>query len=166
ETLDELKKKKKEQLEEQKQQNAENAKRDTLIQKATENAEVEIPEVMVETELDQMLREFEQNLQMQGMTMDMYQQFTGQDEEELKEQIKEKKKENDGKRVKTNLTMEAIVQQEEIEVSDEEIDEELEKMASMYQTEVDQLKQMLGGQTDALKQDLKIRKAIEFLVEH
>src|SRR5699024_3716491 len=70
ETLDELKKKKKEQLEEQKQQNAENAKRDTLIQKATENAEVEIPEVMVETELDQMLREFEQNLQMQGMTMD------------------------------------------------------------------------------------------------
>src|SRR5699024_6238725 len=162
ETLDELKKKKKEQLEEQKQQNAENAKRDTLIQKATENAEVEIPEVMVETELDQMLREFEQNLQMQGMTMDMYQQFTGQDEEELKEQMKE----NAGKRVKTNLTMEAIVQQEEIEVSDEEIDEELEKMASMYQTEVDQLKQMLGGQTDALKQDLKIRKAIEFLVEH
>src|SRR5699024_12437621 len=111
-------------------------------------------------ELDQMLRELEQNLQMQGMTMDMYQQFTGQDEEELKGPMKE----NAGKRHKTNLTMEAIVQQEEIEDSDEEIDEELEKMASMYQTEVDQLIQMLDGQTDALKLDRKKRKLIEFLI--
>ena len=117
---------------------------------------------MIETELEQMLREFEQNLQMQGMSMDMYQQFTGQDEQALKEQMKE----NAEKRVKTNLTLEAIANKEEIEVSDEDINEELEQMASMYQTEVDQLKQMLGGQTDALKRDLKIRKAIEFLVEH
>ncbi|MFP3489847.1 trigger factor, partial [Staphylococcus sp. SIMBA_130] len=88
--------------------------------------EVDIPDAMVETELDQMLREFEQQLQMQGMTHEMYAQFSGQDKDALKEQMKE----DAAKRVKTNLTLEAIVKAENIEASDEDVNAELEKMAS------------------------------------
>ncbi|MFD1039549.1 trigger factor [Virgibacillus byunsanensis] len=161
ETLDELKKKKKEELEEQKKQDAENQKRETLIEKASENAEVVVPGAMVDTELDQMVKEFEQRLQSQGMTMEMYSQFSGQDEGALKEQMRE----DATKRVKTNLTLEAIVAKEDLEVTEEDVNAELEKMASMYGAEVEQLKQMLGGNADALKGDLKMRKAIDFLAE-
>ncbi|ALX48227.1 trigger factor [Lentibacillus amyloliquefaciens] len=162
ETLDELKEKKKDELQSQKEQDAENKKQETLIEKASDNAEVEIPEAMVESELDRMLQEFEQRLQMQGMTLDMYYQFSGQDKDALKEQMREDAQ----KRVKTNLTLEAIFYAENLEVSDEDVDKELSNMASMYGTEVEQLKQMLGGNTDALKEELKSRKSIEFLVEH
>ncbi|WP_233881046.1 trigger factor [Virgibacillus halodenitrificans] len=162
ETLDELKKKKKEELEEQKKQEAENQKRETLLEKASENTEVVIPEAMVDTELDQMVKEFEQRLQMQGMTLEMYSQFSGQDVDALKEQMKEDAE----KRVKTNLTLEAIVENEDLEVSEDDLNAELENMASMYGTDIEQLKQMLGGNTDALKGELKMRKAIDFLVEN
>ncbi len=101
ETLEALKAKKKEQLTEQKKQAADTAKREKLIEQASEKVEVEIPEVMVENELDQMLSEFEQRLQMQGMTLEMYSQFSGQDEDALKEQMKE----DAAKRVKTSLTL-------------------------------------------------------------
>src|SRR5690606_27822728 len=150
ETLDALKTKKREQLESEKKQNADNAKREELINKATDNAEVEVPEVMVDSELDRMMREFEQRLQMQGMTLDLYYQFSGQDENALKEQMRE----DAGKRVKTNLTLEAIVKAENLEVSDEDLNKELQTMAEMYGTDADQLVQMLGGNTDALKEDL------------
>ncbi|GGJ84270.1 trigger factor [Lentibacillus kapialis] len=162
ETLDELKEKKKEELQSQREQDAENQKRETLIEKASDNAEVVIPDAMVETELDRMLQEFEQRLQMQGMTLDMYYQFSGQDKDALKEQMREDAE----KRVKTNLTLEAIFNEENLEVTDDDVEKELGNMASMYGTDVDQLKQMLGGNTDALKEDLKGRKSIEFLVEH
>ncbi|WP_369693659.1 hypothetical protein [Lentibacillus sp. CBA3610] len=162
ETLIELKEKKKEELQSQREQDAENQKRDTLIEKASDNAEVTIPDAMVETELDRMLQEFEQRLQMQGMTLDMYYQFSGQDKDALKEQMREDAE----KRVKTNLTLEAIFNAENLEVTDEDVEEELSNMASMYGTDVDQLKQILGGNADALKEDLKARKSIEFLVEH
>ncbi|WP_164668454.1 trigger factor [Virgibacillus doumboii] len=162
ETLEELKTKKKEEMEAQKKQDAENQKRESLVEQASDNANVDIPEAMVNTELDRMMQEFEQRLQMQGMTMEMYFQFSGQDENALKEQMKEDAE----KRVKTNLTLEAIYNEENLEVTDEDVDKELENMASMYGTEVEQLKQMLGGNADAIKEDLKFRKAIEFLDEN
>ncbi|WP_053218993.1 trigger factor [Virgibacillus senegalensis] len=162
ETLEELRNKTRDRLKEQKETDADNKKRESLIEQASDNAEADIPEPMVNTELDRMVKEFEQRLQMQGMTMDMYYQFSGTDESALKEQMKDDAE----KRVKTNLTLEAIANQEEVEVTDEDVDKELESMASMYQTEVDQLKQMLGGNTDAIKEDLKFKKAIDFLVEH
>ncbi|MFG6148353.1 trigger factor [Halobacillus sp. B23F22_1] len=162
ESLDELKKKTRERLEEQKKTDAENQKRDTLVQKASENAEVEIPQAMVDTELDRMVSEFEQRLQMQGMTKDMYFQFTGQDEDALREQMQE----DAGKRVKTNLTLEAIAEAENVEANEEDVNAELENMASMYQTDVAQLTQMLGGNTDMVKEDLKVRKAIDVLAEN
>lgn len=160
ESLDELKKKTRERLEEQKKTDADNHKRDILVNKASDNATVEIPESMVNTELDRMVQEFEQRLQMQGMTKDMYFQFTGQDEDALREQMKE----DAAKRVKTNLTLEAIANAESVEATEEDINAELENMASMYQTDVQQLTAMLGGNTDMIKEDLKVRKAIDVLV--
>lgn len=161
ETLDELKKKQREQLEAQKKQEADNAKRESLIEQVTENAKVDIPEAMVENELDQMFNEFSQRLQMQGMTMEMYTQFSGQDEAALKEQMKDDAE----KRVKTSLTLEAIVKAEGIEATEEDVNEELASMSEMYGVEVEQLKQMLGGNADQVKSDLQFRKAIDFLVE-
>lgn len=162
ESLDELKTKKKEELESQKKQDAENATRESLITQASDNAEVDVPSAMVDTELDRMVKEFEQRLQMQGMTMEMYQQFSGQDESALREQMRD----DAAKRVKTNLVLETIFEGEGLEVTDEDAESELERMASMYGTEVDQLKQMLGGNMDAIKEDLKFQKAVDFLVNH
>jgi trigger factor len=164
ETLEDLKKELRTKLEESKKQDAENATRETVIEKASENAEIEIPEAMVNTELDRMIQEFGQRLQMQGMNLDLYYQFSGTSEEALREQMKE----DANKRVRTNLVLEAIVEAENIEVSEEEIDAELNKMAEMYQMEVEQIKQMLAmqGGNSAVESDLKVRKAIEFLVDN
>src|SRR5690606_24964942 len=161
ETLEELKAKTRTRLEETKKRDAENNLKDTLIEKASENAEIDIPEAMVNTELDRMVREFEQRLQMQGMNLDLYFQFSGQDENALREQMKE----DAGKRVRVNLTLEAIAKAENIEVTEEEVNAELESMSSMYGVSAEELKQMLGG-VDGIKEDLKIRKAIDFLVEN
>ena len=162
ESLDALREKTKNRLQEEKTNAAENNKREQLINLATDNAKVDVPEAMVDTELDRMVREFEQRLQMQGMTLEMYQQFSGQDEAALREQMKE----DAGKRVKTNLTLEAIAKAENVEVTDEDVNAELEKMAEMYQTDKEQLTAMLGGNTDAIKDDLKFQKAIDVLVDN
>ncbi|MFX3624027.1 MAG: trigger factor [Ectobacillus sp.] len=161
ETLDELKAKLRADLEERKKNEAENKLRNDVVEKASENAEVEIPEAMINTELDRMVREFEQRLQYQGMNLDLYFQFTGQDEEKLKEQMKEEAQ----VRVKTNLVLEAIIEAENIEATDEEVNAEVEKMAEMYNMPADAVRQALGN-LEAVKEDLKIRKAVDFLVEN
>src|SRR5699024_4831889 len=135
ETLAELKEKKKEELLSSKELEAENKKRETLLLKASDNAEIDIPEVMVETELGNMLQEFEQRIQMQGMTLENYYQFSGETEESIKTQMKE----DALKRVKSNLTLEAILEAEELEVEDADIDAELDEMAKMYSMEKKQI---------------------------
>ncbi len=161
ETLAELKEKKKEELLSNKELAADNKKRESLLLKASENAEIDIPEVMVETELGNMLQEFEQRIQMQGMTLENYYQFSGETEEGIREQMKE----DALKRVKSNLTLEAILEAEELEVEEADIDAELEEMAKMYSMEKEQILGMLGGNADVLKEDLKIKKAMNFIVE-
>ncbi|MGB8002036.1 MAG: trigger factor [Anaerobacillus sp.] len=164
ESLDELKKTTKENLEKQKAEDADVQKKDTLIEKAAENSEIDLPSAMVDAEVDRMLQEFEQRLQQQGMNLEMYYQFSGQDDKALREQMQE-----DGeKRVRTNLTLEAIAEAEKVDVSEEEVNEELSKMAAMYNMEEEQIRSMLTmqGGTDALKGDLRIRKAIDVLVEN
>ena len=161
ETLAELKEKKKEELLSNKELEAENKKRESLLLKASDNAEIDIPEVMVETELKNMLQEFEQRIQMQGMTLENYYQFSGETEESIKTQMKE----DALKRVKSNLTLEAILEAEELEVEDADIDAELEEMAKMYSMEKEQILGMLGGNADVLKEDLKIKKAMNYIVE-
>ncbi|WLD92275.1 trigger factor [Alkalihalobacillus sp. AL-G] len=164
ETLDELKANIKERLQNEKTTQAENEKRDQLVEKASANAEIDVPKAMIETELDRMMKEFDQRLQMQGMNLEMYYQFSGTSEDQLKEQMNEDAE----KRVRTNLTLEAIAEAENIEADEEEVEEEIKKMAEMYQMEVDKMKQMLAmqGGPDLLKSDLKVRKAIDFLVEN
>ncbi|TES58120.1 trigger factor [Halalkalibacterium halodurans] len=164
ESLDELKKKLREKLEKDRAHEADHEKRDTLIQKASENATIDIPEAMINTELDRMTQEFEQRLQMLGMNLEMYFQFSGQTQEQLREQMKEDAE----KRVRVNLTLEAIANQENLEASDEDVEKELEKMAEMYQRSVDEIKSIFAtqGGTDGIKADLKIQKAVDFLVEH
>ncbi|WP_144486838.1 trigger factor [Bacillus pumilus] len=161
ETLAELTEKTKKRLEEAKENEAEGKLREELVEKASENAEVDIPQAMVDTELDRMMKEFEQRLQMQGMNLELYFQFSGQDENALKEQMKE----DAAKRVKSNLTLEAIAAAENLQVSDEEVEEELSKMAEAYNMPIENIKQAIGS-TEAMKEDLKVRKAIDFLVEN
>jgi trigger factor len=161
ETLDELKAKIKQRLEEAKKNEAETTLRNTLVEKAAENAEIDIPEVMVKNETDRMLKEFEQRLQMQGLNLELYYQFSGQDEAALREQMKEDAE----KRVRVSLTLEAIAKAENIEATEEDVNKELEEMSNMYGIEVENLKKMLGS-LEGIKEDLKLRKAIDFLVEN
>ncbi|OPX04820.1 trigger factor [Geobacillus proteiniphilus] len=161
ETLDELKAKIRARLEEAKKNEAEAAVRNAVVEKAAANAEIDIPEVMVKNETDRMLREFDQRLQMQGLNLQMYYQFSGQDEAALREQMREDAE----KRVRAALTLEAIAKAENIEVTDEEVNKELEKMAEAYKLSVDKIKELLGS-LDGVKEDLKWRKTVDFLVEH
>ncbi|AGN37396.1 trigger factor [Bacillus paralicheniformis] len=161
ETLAELTEKTKKRLEEAKENEADAKLREELVVKAAENAEADIPQAMIDTELDRMMKEFEQRLQMQGMNLELYFQFSGQDENALKEQMKEDAE----KRVKSNLTLEAIAKAENLQVTDEEVEEELSKMAEAYNMPVENIKQAIGS-TEGMKEDLKVRKAIDFLVEN
>ncbi|WP_339162528.1 trigger factor [Siminovitchia sp. FSL W7-1587] len=162
ETLDELKASIKERLTKSKEQEADQKLRDTLVEKATDNTEIDLPEVMVDNELQNMMREFEQRLQMQGMNLDLYYQFSGQDEEALQSQMKEDAE----KRVRMNLTLEAISNAENLEASDEDVEKELQKMADTYNMSVEEVKKAFGENLDHIKADLKIQKAVEFLVEN
>jgi trigger factor len=161
ETLEQLKEKIRTRLEEGRKNEAEAALRDAVVEKAAENAEIDIPEAMIKNETDRMLREFDQRLQMQGLNLDLYYQFSGQDEAALREQMKEDAE----KRVRISLTLEAIAKAENIDVTDEEVNKELEKMAESYNMPVDKLKQLLGN-LDVVKEDVKLRKVVDFLVEN
>ncbi|WP_077616571.1 trigger factor [Caenibacillus caldisaponilyticus] len=164
ETLDQLKEKIKNQLKEQKETAALNAQRDQVVEKAAENAEIDVPDVMIEREIDRMIRELEQQMAAQGVTMKMYYNITGTDEQSLREQMKESAE----KRVRASLTLEAIADAENIEVSDEEVEKDIKETADNFGLSVEQVKQMLDiqGGSDAVKNDLRIRKAIDFLVEN
>ncbi|WNS74494.1 trigger factor [Bacillus sp. DTU_2020_1000418_1_SI_GHA_SEK_038] len=161
ESLDALKEKIKARLVDSKKHEAEHFVQDTVVEKATKNAEIELPSVMVDTEIDRMMNEFEQRLQMQGMNLELYFQFSGQDKAALSEQMKEEAE----NRVRVNLTLEAIAKAENIEVTDEEVTAELNKMAEMYNMSVENIQKALGS-LEGLKSDLQIKKAIEFLVEN
>ncbi|MBO0994106.1 trigger factor [Bacillus sp. SD088] len=162
ETLEELRANIKKRLTEEKKNAAEQQLRNGLVEKAAENAEIDVPEAMVNNEMDQMMQEFEQRLQMQGMNLDLYFQFSGQNEEDLRSQMKEDAE----KRVKTSLTLEAIAKAENLEVDDEAVDKEMDKMAEMYKMEVDEVKKIMSANMSSLKADLKLQKAIDVLVEN
>lgn len=163
ETLDELKAKVRSRLEEFKKRQAEQIKQDIVVEKATANAEMDLPEVMIENEIDRMIQEFDQRLQLQGMNLSMYYQFSGQDEQKLREQMKKDAE----KRVRSTLTLEAISKAENIQASDEDVEEEFKKMAELYSMEVERVKEMFDypGGMDSVKRDVTIRKTIEFLVK-
>lgn len=161
ESLDELQTKLKEKTVADKESAAETALRDDLVEKAAENATIDIPEAMIESEINRMLQEYDQSLQMQGMNLDLYYQFSGQDEAALRAQMKE----DAGSRVRVALVLEAIAEAEKIEAAEEDINAELEKMSEQFKMDVEQIKSVLGG-TSVLEHDVKIRKTVEFLVEN
>lgn len=163
ETLDQLKADLREKLETSRKQQADGKKRDALVAKAAENAEVDLPEAMIATETDHMLRELGQNLQAQGMSLDMYYQFAQTDEEGMKAQFHDDAE----KRVRQRLTLEAISEAENLEVTDEDVDQEINVMAETYKRSADEIKQILAmqGGVDTLKNELKIKKALDLLVE-
>ena len=158
ENVDEYKENLRKRLSEQKATEAENTEKEEAINKATENASIDIPEAMINTELDRMIQEFGQRIQQQGLDLQTYYQISGQNEEQLRDQMKDDAEQ----RVKTNLTLTAIADEENIEVSDEDIDKELEKMSSQFNISVEDIKSTLGN-TDIVKNDVRIQKVIDLL---
>lgn len=161
-TLEELKADTKKKLEEKAAQEKDQYIREQLVLKAAENAEIDLPAVMVEHELDQMVSEFGQRLQYQGMTLELYYQFSGMDESQLRDQLRQ----DATSRVRTSLTLEAIGKAENIVATDEDVDAELEKLAAMYGRPADELRKIFSAQDGlvALKRDVQTRKTVDFLV--
>jgi len=163
-TLEEYKNDIEQRLKKNKEDANRSLREQSVVEKAAEAADLDIPEAMIETEIDFMLQDFANQLRWQGMNLDTYYQFTGQSEQQLREQMTE----NAGKRVRQNLVLEAIGQAEQLTVSDEEIEEELTKLAERVQKSVDEVRVMLNtnGNMDGLRRDLMTRKTIELLLEN
>lgn len=161
EGLDALRTKMKENLKAEKENASETQMRDQLVQKAAENATVEIPQAMIDSEIDRMMQDFEQRLSQQGMNKELYFQFSGQDEDALREQMTADAE----TRVRVSLTLEAIAKAENMEVTSEDIDKELEKMAGQFNMDAEQIKTALGG-TEMLENDIRMQNTVEFLVEN
>ncbi|KMZ41835.1 MULTISPECIES: trigger factor [Bacillales] len=161
-TLEELKADTKKKLEEKTAQEKDQYVREQLVLKAAENAEIDLPAVMVEHELDQMVNEFGQRLQYQGMTLELYYQFSGMDESQLRDQLRA----DATSRVRTSLTLEAIGKAENIEATEEDVNAELDKLAGVYGRPADELRKIFSAQDGmvALYRDVQTRKTVDLLV--
>lgn len=158
ETLDELKDKIRQQLEKSKDRAATEATDDEAIQKAVENAEVpEIPEAMIDEEVDRQFNLFINNLQQQGISKDQYMSMIGTSEQELRDQFRNEA----GFNVKTNLVLEAIAKAENIDVTTEDIDAEIKDLAEQYGMEEDRVRGILSE--DLLKHDISLKKSIDLI---
>ena len=161
-TLDEYKADVEKKILENKENQIKREQEDQIIEKIIENAQMEIPQQMIAAQTRQMTQEFAQRLQSQGLSLEQYRQFTGLTPQKMMEDLEPQAL----KRIQSRLVLEAVVAAENIEASDEEIDKELENMASMYQMEIDKLKELIGD--DEKKQigmDLAVQKAVEFVVK-
>lgn len=163
ETLAEYREDVKKTLTQQKADAAKSAKEEAVIEAVVEDAKMEIPDAMLETEQRQMVDEFAQRMQMQGLTMEQYMQFTGTNPQMLLEQAKPQAL----KRIQSRLVLEAVAKEENLAADDAEFEAEIKDMAEKYQMEPDKIKDMLGerGRKQVLE-DLAIRKAVDFLVEN
>lgn len=162
-TLEEYKADVKAKLTEKKVKEAKDAKEAAVIEAIVNDSEMEIPEAMLSTQQRQMVDEFAQRIQMQGLSIDQYFQFTGTTYDKMIEQVKPQAE----KRIKSRLILEAIVKAENIEASDEDFEEELKVMAEAYQMEVEKVKELLPEKSVAqIKNDIAVRKAAEFAVEN
>ncbi len=162
-TLEEYKADVKAKLTEEKVKEAKDAKEAAVIEAIVNDSEMEIPEAMLATQQRQMVDEFAQRIQMQGLSLDQYFQFTGSTYDKMIEQVKPQAE----KRIKSRLVLEEIVKAEKIEASEEDYEEELKVMAEAYQMEVDKVKEMLPEKSvSQIKTDIAVRKAAEFAVEN
>lgn len=161
-TLDEYKEDLKKNILESKEKAAKTAKENALVDKVIENAQMDIPEPMIELEVRQMADEFAQRMQMQGLSMDQYMQYTGLTPDKLLAEMKP----NAEKKIKTRLVLEAVVDAENIQVSDEELEAEFNKLAEMYKMEVDKVKEIMGDAgKENMKKDIAVQKAVDVIAE-
>lgn len=161
-TLEEYKADVRKKVEEKKAADAKAKKEDAVIEKIIEGAAMEIPDAMVETQAERMVDEFAQRLQMQGLTMEQYLQFTGGNVQALVEQSKPQAL----KRIQSRLVLEAVVAAENLTASDEELDAELGRMAEQYKMEVEKLKEMFAEEDlKSVREDLAIQKAVELVTD-
>ncbi len=161
-TLEEYKNDLKTTLLGRKEREAKSAKEDAVIAKIVENAKMDIPEPMIESNTRQMAEEFAQRIQGQGLSLDQYFQFTGMNANSFMENLKPQAE----KRIQSRLVLEAIVKAENIVASEEDVNKEIESMAQMYQMETDKLKGLIGEEEmKAMAQDVAVQKAIDFVVE-
>ena len=163
-TFEEYKKSVEDHLKEQKENEAKTRKEDAVIEAIIKDAKMDIPDAMMETEQRSIINDFSQRLQMQGMNIEQYYMYTGLNEEKMMEQVKEQA----DRRIKTRLVCEAIVNSEKIEVSEEELDAELKKLADQYGLEVDKVKNEFVDEEriNEFKKDIAIQKAITFVTEN
>ena len=141
-----------------KESELENKYIDELLEAAAKDTEVDIPEVMIDDELERMISQYDSHLRSQGINLEQFYKFTNSDEEALKSQMRPEA----ARRVKHRLMLEEIAKQEKIEISDEEANKEAERLAENYQIKKEEFLQMFGG-LDLVKYDLKMRKAIDVL---
>ena len=161
ETLDEYKEDLKAKLQERKEQNAKTQTENKVIEKVVENAQMELPQPMIETQARGMVEDYARRLQSQGLNINDYMKYTGMTPEKLMEQMRPEAE----KRIKTRLVLEKVVEVENVAVSDELLDENIVKMAEAYQMEADKLRELLGeSEREQMKEDLKVQAAIDFLV--
>lgn len=160
ETVDAYKAEVKAKIKERKENEGKQKREDQSVEQAVANAEMDIPEAMISFQSRQMVDDFARRIMQQGMTMEQYFQFTGLSEEKMMEEFKPEAE----KRIRTRLTLEAIVAGENIEVSEERLDEELQKMADSYKMEVDKLKEYMGeNEKKQMKEDIAIQEAVTLI---
>ena len=161
-TLAEYREDVKKNLTEKKEKEARAAKENAAVDKAIENAEMEIPDAMLNTQVRQMMNDFASRMQSQGLTMEQYFQFAGMTAEKMQEEMKPQAL----KRIQTRLVLEKIAETENIEVSEDEVNEEISKMAEMYKMEADKLKELLGDrELEQMKKDMAVQKAVTLVAD-
>lgn len=160
-TLEEYKADIRAKLVDQKEKAAATEKENKVVDAAVANATMDIPEAMIEEQTNQMAQEFAQNLSYQGLQLEQYLQFTGMTQEKFLEDLKPQAE----KRIQSRLVLEAIVAAENIEATEDDVKAEIEKMASMYQMEVEKLQELIGdAEKEQMKKDIAVQKAVDFLV--
>ncbi len=162
-TLEEYKEDLKKSLAEKKASEGKEKQEDAAVEQAVKNAQYELPDAMVETQVSQMAEDFSRRIQSQGLTMEQYFQFTGLSAEKILEDMRPQAV----KSLETRLVLEEIVKAENIEVSEERFDEEVQKMAETYRMEADKIKETMGEkEKEQMKKDIAVQEAITFLVEN
>lgn len=162
-TLDELKADVKERLEKEAAVKDENAMRNSAIEKVYEANDIDVPDVMVNSEIDAMISEFDQQLRGQGLNLESYYKYLGTDPKAFRESLRDEA----FRKVKTRMIINAIAEQEGFEASEEDVDKEIEEMAKQYSLEADKVKEMLGTQNiNMISGDIKLRKAIDFIYDN
>ena len=161
ETLDEYKAEIRKKLTESKEKQAATENENRVVEAVVKNATMEIPEAMIDSQLDNMVSEYARNMQNHGISLEQYMQYTGMTIDKLKEQMRPQAV----KRIETRLVLEAVVKAENIQVTDEKVDEEIGKMAAAYKMEPEKLKGYMGEAEIAnMKEDLAVQEAVDFLV--